>query len=80
MSRAYDLDTIEGVYNAQMPPVFNMVLATGCVCQLFLPTYESSLGILKHVVAMDKKAMDMNNVVLLSSSQHPYLTYVWLWR
>lgn len=79
LSRAYDLDTIEGVYNAQMPPVFSMVLATGCVCQLFLPTYESSLGILKHVVALDKKAMDMNNVVLLSSSQHPYLTYVWLW-
>lgn len=74
LARAYDLDTIEGVYNSQMPPVFNMVLATGCVCQLFLPTFESSLGIMKHVVAMDKKAMDMNKIVFLTTTTHPYLT------
>lgn len=74
LSRAYDLDTIEGVYGSKMPAEFNMILTTGCVCRLFLPTAESSLGIMRHVVALDKKGLNMDNIVYLTSSQYPYLT------
>lgn len=74
LSRAYDLDTIEGVYNSKMPAVFNMILATGCVCRLFLPTAESSVGIMRHVIALDKKGLNMDNIVYLTASQYPYLT------
>ena len=74
LSRAYDLDTIEGVYGSKMPAEFNMILTTGCVCRLFLPTAESSLGIMRHVIALDKKGLNMDNIVYLTSSQYPYLT------
>ena len=74
LSRAYDLDTIEGVYNSKMPAVFNMILTTGCVCRLFLPTAESSMGIMRHVIALDKKGLNMDNIVYLTASQYPYLT------
>ena len=44
------------------------------MCRLFLPTAESSLGIMRHVIALDKKGLNMDNIVYLTSSQYPYLT------
>lgn len=73
--KSYEIDSIEGIYNSKLPALFNVILNTGCVCRIILPSSTSSLGILKHVTNIAKGSIRLNNVIYLSQEVNPYLTY-----
>lgn len=75
IQKTYDVDSIEGIYNSKLPSLFNVILNTGCVCRIILPTSVSSLGILKHVTNTSKGSLHLNNIIFLSQEVNPYLTY-----
>lgn len=77
LQKAYDIDSIEGIYNSKMPVLFNAVLTMGCVCRVVLPESYSvtSTGIMRHVVNLGSGILNQENVIRLLQSSNPYLTH-----
>ena len=70
----YDIDSIEGIYNSNLPALFHVIMNTGCVCRIILPQSTSSLGILKHVTNITKGAISLQNLIMVNPDTNPYLT------
>ena len=75
LRRSYDVNSIEGIYNAKLPPLMNALLTMGCVCRVQLPDAfpKSSSGILKHAVNLGSGVLAAEQIVKTAQSAS-YLT------
>ena len=77
LRKAYDIDSIEGIYNSKMPALYNAILTMGCVCRIVLPESYSvtTTGIMRHVVNLGSGVLKQENVIRVLQPSNPYLTY-----
>lgn len=78
LRKAYDIDSIEGIYNSKMPTLYNAILTMGCVCRVVLPESYSitTTGIMRHVVNLGSSLLKQENVIRLLQPSYPYLTSI----